>query len=157
MRDRRAIAGISILVGVVLLVWLPRKLSFVRSGPSKAATIIHNLRLIDGAKQEWALEHHQTGAVAVTKEDLAPYLKRPPHLNGWVKPVASERYTIKLLTEPPEAELTRELGHLPKGTRFVLHEPDDPVVLPNPEHSADGSQPFRSLTDSTSSAAGSHR
>src|ERR1035441_10197186 len=81
MRDRSAIVGISILVGLVLLVWLVGKLNFVRSGPSKTGTIIHNLRLIDGAKQEWALEHHQTGAVAISEEDLVPYLKRPPHLN----------------------------------------------------------------------------
>ena len=90
MRDRSAIAGVSILVGLVLLVLLVGKLNFVRSGPSKTGTIIHNLRLIDGAKQQWALEHHQTGAVAISKEDLVPYLKRPPYLDGWVKPVAGE-------------------------------------------------------------------
>ena len=155
MRDRSAIVGISILVGLVLLVWLVGKLNFVRSGPSKTGTIIHNLRLIDGAKQEWALEHHQTGAVAISKDDLVPYLKRPPHLDGWVKPVAGERYTIKLLTESPEAQLTRDLGHLPEGTRFLLTESNDAIVLP--QGGADGRQPLSSDTNRTSAAAASRR
>ena len=131
MRDRSAIAGLCMVMGSVLLVWVAGKRNFVSSGPSKTSTILYNLRLIDGAKQQWALEHHPAGAVVPTREDLAPYLKRPPHLNGWVNPVADERYTIKRLTESPEAELIAQLGQLARGTRFVLSESNDTVILPN--------------------------
>jgi hypothetical protein len=157
MRDRTAIVGISILVGIVLLVGLVPNLPFASSGPSKTGTILQNLRLIDGAKQVWAFDHHQTGAVALTKEDLAPYLTHRPHLNGWVKPVAGERYTIGLLTEPPEAELTRGLGQLPAGTRFFLNETNDGMILPNPQGGTNGRQPFGSATNRASAAAAPRR
>jgi len=51
-----------------------------------------------------------------------------------------ERYTIKLLTESPEAELTRGLGPLPRGTRFLLNETNDTVIPPNPQARADERQ-----------------
>ena len=128
---RSAIVGVGILLGLVLLVYMVQKVSFVHSGRSKTSTIIHNLRLIDRAKQQWALEHHQTGNVAVRKEDLTPYLKRPPYLDGWVKPVAGEIYTARALPEFPEAELTQELGNWPRGTRLLLNESNFTVVLPD--------------------------
>ena len=36
---------------------------------------INNLRLIDGAKQQWALEKNKTGDAVPTVRDLLPYLK----------------------------------------------------------------------------------
>ncbi len=39
------------------------------------ATCINNLRLIDGAKQQWALEHQKPAGSLLTAADLAPYLK----------------------------------------------------------------------------------
>lgn len=36
---------------------------------------INNLRLIDGAKQQWALEKNQPGDAVPTARDLLPYLK----------------------------------------------------------------------------------
>ncbi len=38
-------------------------------------TCINNLRLIDGAKQQWALEKNAAGDAAPTARDLQPYLK----------------------------------------------------------------------------------
>jgi hypothetical protein len=157
MRDRSAIIGISVLAVLVLLVGLLRNLRFVHTGPSKTGTIMANLRLIDGAKQVWAFDHHQTGAVAVTKEDIAPYLTHPPYVKGWPKPVAGERYTIGLLTESPEAELTRDLGQLPKGTRFLLTETNGGMILPNPQGGANGGQPVHLETNRTPAAAASRR
>ena len=42
------------------------------------ATCINNLRLIDGAKQQWALEHQKPAGSLLTAADLAPYLKSNP-------------------------------------------------------------------------------
>jgi hypothetical protein len=104
----------------------------VRSDPSKTSIIIFNLRQLDGAKQQWALDHGRTGPVVVSEQDIAVYLK-----GGGNRPVAGERYILNLLTQSPEAELTHEaLGH-PQGTRFRLSATNDyEIVLPNKPHSA---------------------
>jgi hypothetical protein len=41
----------------------------------QAAVCVNNLRLIDGAKQQWALEKQKPSGALLTVEDLAPYLK----------------------------------------------------------------------------------
>jgi len=102
---------------VVCMLCMP---NFVRSGTSKTNGIINNLRQLDGAKQQWALDHGRTGAVLVTTEDLVPYLRYPQARHGLVKPVAGEHYSIKTLIESPEAQLTREVDGRPKGTVIRL-------------------------------------
>jgi hypothetical protein len=39
-----------------------------------AATCINNLRQIDGAKQQWALEHNKTPDAVPTPQEIVPYL-----------------------------------------------------------------------------------
>ena len=41
----------------------------------QAVVCINNLRLIDGAKQQWALEKQKPSGALLTTGDLAPYLK----------------------------------------------------------------------------------
>jgi len=43
----------------------------------QAALCINNLRLIDGAKAQWALEKQKPAGALLTAADLAPYLKTP--------------------------------------------------------------------------------
>jgi hypothetical protein len=92
----------------------------VRNRHSETHLIISNLRQLDGAMQQWALDHGRTGAVMATKEDIAPYLRYSFAPDGLVKSVAGERYILKTITEPPEAHLTCELDGRPKGTVFRL-------------------------------------
>jgi chromosome segregation ATPase len=40
----------------------------------KLVECINNLRLLDGAKQQWALEHNKTADAVPTAQDVAPYL-----------------------------------------------------------------------------------
>ncbi len=40
-----------------------------------AATCINNLRMIEGAKEQWALENRKAVGTAVTAQDLQPYLR----------------------------------------------------------------------------------
>ena len=92
--------------------------------------IINNLRQIEGAKQQWALENNVTGNVQVTEQNVGPYLGRGTNI-GWVVPFAEERYVLKLLEESPEAHLTKKIKEMPKGTviRFGTNGYDE-VILP---------------------------
>jgi hypothetical protein len=88
--------------------------------------------LLQDAKRAWALDHGRTGAVLVTEQDLAPYVK---NLSDWLRPVAGERYILNPLSEPPEAELTRQWEGCPKGTRFRLSQTNVyEIILPNKGH-----------------------
>jgi hypothetical protein len=42
---------------------------------AQAAACVNNLRLIDGAKQQWALEKQKPAGALLTAADLAPYLR----------------------------------------------------------------------------------
>ena len=46
----------------------------------QANTCINFLRQVDGAKQEWALEHKKTANDVPTPTDLTPYLKNPSEI-----------------------------------------------------------------------------
>lgn len=125
-----AVAGFLLLAGALCLC-VP-SFSCVRSGPSRTKCIINNLYNLCGAMQQWASDHGRTGAVAVVQKDVAPYLARSVQLDGWVKPVAGERYILRTLTESPEAQLTREVEGRPKGTVFRLGTNGDvQIILPN--------------------------
>ena len=62
----------------------------------KANVCINNLRQIDGAKQQWALENKKSPTAFVTPTDLTPYLKggMPTCPSGGV-------YTIGLVNAVP--------------------------------------------------------
>ncbi len=69
---------------------------------------INNLRQIDGAIQQWALENRQPATVRVTPADVVRYL-------GGVMPVcpAGGVYTLNTVSTPPTCSVP---GHvLPKG------------------------------------------
>jgi hypothetical protein len=44
------------------------------------------------------LDHHQAGAVEVTREEIAGYVRHPEYAD-WIQSVAGERYVPNLLTE----------------------------------------------------------
>jgi len=60
-------------------------------------TCINNLRQIDAAKQQWALENDKTGDALPTSQDLLPYLR------GGVFPVCPSggAYLINMVAVPP--------------------------------------------------------
>jgi Mg-chelatase subunit ChlD len=81
---------------------------------SQRSTIANNLRQLDGAKQQWALENHKSGNDVATLDDLKPYMRGgPPSLAG-------ETYVVGKVSEPVQAELSaskakKVLGRLPAG------------------------------------------
>ena len=60
----------------VVVVALP---AFIRARSTPAMNwCVNNLRQLDGAKQQWALENRRTKGDSATWEDVKPYLKNPP-------------------------------------------------------------------------------
>ncbi len=117
------VGGMLILGAFVLSICIP---NFVGSPRSKTLEIVNNLRQLDGAMQLWAFEHGKTGAVVVTEQDLAPYLRRS------LQPIAGERYVFKTLSQPPEAQLTHRLEGRPKGSVLRLNSNGTfDVISPN--------------------------
>lgn len=93
------------------------------TGESKQNYIIDNLRFIDGAKSEWAIEHGITNDAQImqlsnppTEQDLIPYMGGGYFLH----PIAGEIYIINPMNLPPVAKLTRKVGTWPKDAVFWL-------------------------------------
>jgi hypothetical protein len=109
------------------------------TGESKQNYIIDNLRFIDGAKNEWAIEHGITNDEQVlqltnqpTEQDLAPYVKL---IQGRLAvPIAGEIYMINPLNVSTGAKLTRKVGTWPKGSIIRLRgnaHPGEELILPD--------------------------
>lgn len=67
-----AIAIASIIAAAILLP------AFVPPSVRKMNTCPNNLRMLDGAKWQWALENRCTNGANVTWDEIRPYLKTPP-------------------------------------------------------------------------------
>lgn len=62
------------IIGLLAAIAIP---NFVRARQTSQTNVcINNLRQIDGAKQQWALEQGQSGAVTPALADITPYLGR---------------------------------------------------------------------------------
>ena len=76
---------------------------------------INNLRQIDGAIQEWAMEKKQGETATVAFTDISPYLK-----NSVVCPSGgtafSDSYTIKDVSTKPVCQKVSSTHVLPKDT-----------------------------------------
>jgi type II secretory pathway component GspD/PulD (secretin)/Mg-chelatase subunit ChlD/type II secretory pathway pseudopilin PulG len=87
------------VVGVLAAISIP---NFVKSrSASQANATINNLRQIDGAINEWALENKKSPTDVPTEGDLKPYLyggKLP-------QPVMGEKYVLGSASEPTKAEI----------------------------------------------------
>jgi hypothetical protein len=120
--------------------------------------ITDNLRQIQGAKEQWAYEHHETNDIAMARQKLEGMFGARGY-DAFVRPVAHERYTINTLWKPAEAELTRKVdGYYPRGTLVRLGtNARVEIILPNQQGRANGRQPLSSDTNRTSAAAASRR
>jgi hypothetical protein len=65
---------------------------------------INNLRTIDGAKQQWALEHQKPATALMTQADLLPYLRS----NAMPVCPAGGVYTLNPVSVPPFCNIS---GH----------------------------------------------
>jgi hypothetical protein len=90
-----------VVVSIPLLIFIVTP-NFVRS-PNTAPrnACINNLRQIDGAKQQWALEDHRSETDTPTIADVARYLKG----KRFPKCYAGGKYTIGRVNEDPKCSI----------------------------------------------------
>ena len=93
------------IIGLLAAIAIP---NFVRARTSaQTNTCINNLRQIDGAKQQWALETRQNGAATPVATDINPYLGRNASTVGIICPAGgasatfASSYTIGAVTNSP--------------------------------------------------------
>ena len=77
--------------------------NFVKArATSQQIMCINNLRQIDAAKNQWALEHHKATGSLPTQDDLLPYLKN----QQWLQCPAGGTYTIGAVDVSPTCSVT---------------------------------------------------
>ncbi len=92
------------IIGLLAAIAIP---NFVRARTtSQKNACINNLRQIDGAKQQWALENQQQSTASPTAGDIQPYLKN----NLMPTEPAGGGYTINDCGTLPTCSLSG-LGH----------------------------------------------
>ncbi len=92
------------IIGLLAAIAIP---NFVRARTtSQKNACINNLRQIDGAKQQWALENQQQSTASPTATDIQPYLKN----NLMPTEPAGGGYTINDCGTLPTCSLSG-LGH----------------------------------------------
>ncbi len=88
------------IIGLLAAIAIP---NFVRARQqSQTNACINNLRQIDGATQQWALEQKQAAGATATYAQISPYLKNSvtcPSAGANATFVAS--YTLATVSEPP--------------------------------------------------------
>ena len=78
--------------------------SFLRARESAQLNMIaNNLRMLEAAKEQYAMEYRLATSAPVAEDDLLPYLKG----NQPIKPVVQETYDIVDVGTPITATLTQ--------------------------------------------------
>lgn len=85
------------IIGLLAAIAVP---NFVRARESaQLNSILNNLRLIEGAKDQWALENKKTTGASPTSTSLEVYLRN----SEWVQKLAGETYLINPIGTQAEA------------------------------------------------------
>lgn len=107
MSNKRAIITV---VGLLLAINLVMGIRwFIAARSTKAANpCVNQLRMIDGAKEQWVLENDKTTNDTPTWDDIVPYLKS--------KPVCPDGgiYTLGRVGEPPTCSIGGQGHTLPQ-------------------------------------------
>jgi len=79
-------------------------------------SIINNLRIIEGSKDQWALENKQPPGAQPTETNLVAFIKN----NSMPQAVTGETYNINPVGTPANATTPVKLGSVPAGGTVVL-------------------------------------
>jgi prepilin-type N-terminal cleavage/methylation domain-containing protein len=83
------------IIGLLAAIAIP---NFVKAREqAQLNSVVNNLRITEGAKDQWALENKQgTGAVPVPT-DVAPYMKnnKSPPTRSWANPTTAMRWALR--------------------------------------------------------------
>lgn len=92
------LAAVLAIVAVLAAMLLP---SLAKSkAKAQRVSVLSNLRQIDGAKQQWALENNKSAGDVPTFDDIRPYFGR-----GELPSVGGETYALGSVGEPAAAEI----------------------------------------------------
>ena len=96
------------IIGLLAAIAIP---NFVRARQtSQTNACINNLRIIDAAKQQWALETGQVTSVTPVSSNIVPYLGRSGAIMPTC-PIGSSAYNINSLTNVPTCPNTNATTH----------------------------------------------
>ena len=97
------------IIGLLAAIAIP---NFVRARTtSQQNACINNLRQIDGAKQQWALETKQNGTATPVATDIDPYMGRSGSTANVLCPAGgatatfASSYTINSVTNSPACQI----------------------------------------------------
>jgi hypothetical protein len=106
-------AAVAAPLGLMAAIAIPNFIKARQTAQKNA--IISNLRMLDGAKEQWALENKKTPGTKVTEVDISPYLK-----SGKVKAVVGETYELNAIGSAPHAIVPVAVGGQPAGSKITL-------------------------------------
>ncbi len=96
------------LIGLLVTICIP---SFMKSREtSQLNSIFSNLRIVENAKDQWALQNQKGTGSLPDWPGLSDYIK-----GGTVKPATSETYTINPVGTPSSATAIVKLGTYSAG------------------------------------------
>jgi len=97
------------IIGMLAAIAIP---NFVRArSRSQMNVCINNLRQIDAAKQQWAMETRQTSGAMPQESDIGPYIGRAGNVKSVVCPSGGSgatftaSYTINEVTNKPTCNI----------------------------------------------------
>ena len=102
---KRARISVIVAFGVLIIICVALIPAFIRAR-STSATLpcVNNLRQIDAAKNQWALEHHKKSQDTLTWNDLRPYFPAR-WTNGMPICPDGGTYTLGRVGESPRCSL----------------------------------------------------
>jgi prepilin-type N-terminal cleavage/methylation domain-containing protein len=87
------------IIGLLAAIAIP---NFVKARQTaQANACINNLRQIDGAIQQWALEQNKAASASVTSGDITPYLGRGA-AGQWPVCPGGGTYSVATVSDKPE-------------------------------------------------------
>jgi prepilin-type N-terminal cleavage/methylation domain-containing protein len=103
------------IIGLLAAIAIP---NFVRARTtSQTNACINNLRQIDGATQQWALETKQAPSASVTYADIQGYLKNEVKCPaGGASATFATSYTLSTVTNKPVCQIVAATHKLPDDT-----------------------------------------
>ncbi|HVY71996.1 MAG TPA: hypothetical protein VHH73_18835 [Verrucomicrobiae bacterium] len=108
--DALLLAG---LIGVASLL-ISNKIFIRGCGGGALNWVINNLRIIEGAKDQWALEMHKATGDGPHWDEMGAYLK-----GGTIHSVLGETYTLNRFGTPAHARLSIALGTYRAGSNIT--------------------------------------
>ncbi|HKS38167.1 MAG TPA: hypothetical protein VJW76_13300 [Verrucomicrobiae bacterium] len=104
------------VVGLLAAIAIP---NFVKARETaQYNAIMNNLRMIEAAKAQWALENRKRDGDPVTDQNVAEYLR-----GGRINPIAGERYNINPVGTPATATLSQRMKDHPAGSVIKAESP----------------------------------